>query len=142
MTVDRSAGRPTGRGGRRRPVVASVAAALMIGVVTSLAVGLSAGPQPAAAGDGVATAEHGSPSRPAVQPAAHPPLPGRAARAPVVVKVVGNHLVNGAGQTIRLLGVDRSGTEYACIEGWGRSEERRVGKECALLCRSRWSPYH
>src|SRR5213075_1512994 len=23
----------------------------------------------------------------------------------------------------------------------GRSEERRVGKECALLCRSRWSPY-
>ena len=24
----------------------------------------------------------------------------------------------------------------------GRSEERRVGKECALLCRSRWSPYH
>ena len=28
---------------------------------------------------------------------------------------------------------------------WGKSagsEERRVGKECALLCRSRWSPYH
>ena len=24
----------------------------------------------------------------------------------------------------------------------GRSEERRVGKECSLLCRSRWSPYH
>ena len=23
-----------------------------------------------------------------------------------------------------------------------RSEERRVGKECAGLCRSRWSPYH
>src|SRR5213075_3326670 len=23
----------------------------------------------------------------------------------------------------------------------GRSEERRVGKECALVCRSRWSPY-
>ena len=23
-----------------------------------------------------------------------------------------------------------------------RSEERRVGKECRLLCRSRWSPYH
>ena len=22
------------------------------------------------------------------------------------------------------------------------SEERRVGKECATLCRSRWSPYH
>ena len=30
---------------------------------------------------------------------------------------------------------------------WGvrianRSEERRVGKECLRLCRSRWSPYH
>ena len=24
----------------------------------------------------------------------------------------------------------------------GRSEERRVGKECRTVCRSRWSPYH
>ena len=24
----------------------------------------------------------------------------------------------------------------------GRSEERRVGKECGYQCRSRWSPYH
>src|SRR3546814_13982014 len=24
----------------------------------------------------------------------------------------------------------------------GRSEERRVGKECVRPCRSRWSPYH
>ena len=23
-----------------------------------------------------------------------------------------------------------------------RSEERRVGKECLAVCRSRWSPYH
>ena len=23
-----------------------------------------------------------------------------------------------------------------------RSEERRVGKECPRVCRSRWSPYH
>ena len=23
-----------------------------------------------------------------------------------------------------------------------RSEERRVGKECMVQCRSRWSPYH
>ena len=29
-------------------------------------------------------------------------------------------------------------------KGWYkiRSEERRVGKECLRLCRSRWSPYH
>ena len=26
--------------------------------------------------------------------------------------------------------------------GEGRSEERRVGKECMPVCRSRWSPYH
>src|SRR3546814_10537722 len=24
----------------------------------------------------------------------------------------------------------------------GRTEERRVGKECVRTCRSRWSPYH
>src|SRR3546814_15278403 len=24
----------------------------------------------------------------------------------------------------------------------GRSEERRVGKECVSTCRSRWAPYH
>ena len=28
------------------------------------------------------------------------------------------------------------------IVGRMRSEERRVGKECSLTCRSRWSPYH
>ena len=26
--------------------------------------------------------------------------------------------------------------------GGAGSEERRVGKECCALCRSRWSPYH
>ena len=26
--------------------------------------------------------------------------------------------------------------------GAGGSEERRVGKECTSVCRSRWSPYH
>ena len=28
------------------------------------------------------------------------------------------------------------------VVGIVRSEERRVGKECSELCRSRWSPYH
>ena len=27
-------------------------------------------------------------------------------------------------------------------KAYTRSEERRVGKECLRLCRSRWSPYH
>ena len=28
------------------------------------------------------------------------------------------------------------------LETLSRSEERRVGKECRMPCRSRWSPYH
>ena len=32
-------------------------------------------------------------------------------------------------------GVNSHGGQY-------RSEERRVGKECYCVCRSRWSPYH
>ena len=41
-----------------------------------------------------------------------------------------------------------SGTREALLlralagNGVARSEERRVGKECVSLCRSRWSPYH
>lgn len=35
------------------------------------------------------------------------------------VEVQGNHLVNQAGQPVELVGVDRSGTEYACVQGWG-----------------------
>ncbi|TMF12366.1 MAG: glycoside hydrolase family 5 protein [Chloroflexi bacterium] len=48
-----------------------------------------------------------------------PPAPGPPATAPLSIGVSGNHLVNGSGQAIRLLGVNRSGTEYACIQGWG-----------------------
>ena len=32
--------------------------------------------------------------------------------------------------------------EDAVFDTQLRSEERRVGKECASMCRSRWSPYH
>ena len=28
------------------------------------------------------------------------------------------------------------------VDRKNRSEERRVGKECLRLCRSRWAPYH
>ena len=41
------------------------------------------------------------------------------ASAAMRVRVSGNHLVNGSGTTIRLLGVNRAGTEYACAQGWG-----------------------
>src|SRR6059036_2287211 len=36
--------------------------------------------------------------------------------------------------------ITRIGDAYVSLEV--RSEERRVGKECRRLCRSRWSPYH
>ena len=36
----------------------------------------------------------------------------------------------------------RSGTIRMVLTAIKRSEERRVGKECAITCRSRWSPYH
>ena len=43
-------------------------------------------------------------------------------------------------------GVDGARVEVARSRrggaGSARSEERRVGKECCLVCRSRWSPYH
>ena len=37
---------------------------------------------------------------------------------------------------------DERGRFTSAPGGTGRSEERRVGKECLRLCRSRWSPYH
>ena len=35
-----------------------------------------------------------------------------------------------------------TGKEEEALAIRTRSEERRVGKECLRLCRSRWSPYH
>jgi len=55
----------------------------------------------------------------AVACTAYVAVPSACATANVVVTVDGNHLVNAEGQTVRLLGVDRSGTEYACEQGWG-----------------------
>src|SRR3546814_11279629 len=34
------------------------------------------------------------------------------------------------------------GVTYSDTLPEGRSEERRVGKECVSTCSSRWSPYH
>src|SRR3546814_14478070 len=55
------------------------------------------------------------------------------------VGVVGE---SGSGKTtlgMALLRLERSSGD---IVFEGRSEERRVGKECVSTCRSRWSPYH
>ena len=43
-----------------------------------------------------------------------------------------------ASSEVGLFGLD----PLSFDEVFSRSEERRVGKECFLLCRSRWSPYH
>jgi alkylation response protein AidB-like acyl-CoA dehydrogenase len=42
------------------------------------------------------------------------------------------------GRKMGLNGVDNGRIWFDGV----RSEERRVGKECRRLCRSRWSPYH
>jgi len=38
------------------------------------------------------------------------------------IYVSGDHLVDGNGNTVVLHGVDRSGTEYACAQGWGLND--------------------
>ena len=41
-----------------------------------------------------------------------------------------------------LIVTDRGTCDRAYRYALRRSEERRVGKECCLVCRSRWSPDH
>ena len=47
------------------------------------------------------------------------------------IGVRGNHLVDGDGQPVRLLGVNRPGTEYQCVEGGaffeGPSDRASIG---------------
>ena len=48
-------------------------------------------------------------------------LPAGAAGAPTPLRVRGTRLIDGPGQghVVKLRGVNRSGLEYACIQGWG-----------------------
>src|SRR6266702_4388570 len=51
---------------------------------------------------------------------ARPVAAGRApSSAPTGLHVVGQQLLDGANHPLILRGVNRSGTEYACIQGWG-----------------------
>ena len=45
---------------------------------------------------------------------------------------------------LTVISLEASGQKYTIyVDDFNsRSEERRVGKECASMCRSRWSPYH
>ena len=54
------------------------------------------------------------------------------------VSLTACNTVQGAGKDI-----ERGGEKVQDVSKDGiRSEERRVGKECSVTCRSRWSPYH
>jgi endoglucanase len=46
-------------------------------------------------------------------------VPAARAAALTGIRVSGNQLVDGSGSAVHLQGVNRSGTEYACIQGWG-----------------------
>ena len=62
------------------------------------------------------------------------------------VKVYGyvnNHFAGHSPESAReLQRLLRMSPVTKCGENSRRSEERRVGKECSVTCRSRWSPYH
>jgi acetyltransferase len=62
---------------------------------------------------------------------------------PVVVKVVSPDAIHKSEAGGVMVGIE---SEAELIHSFktiqNRSEERRVGKECRRLCRSRWSPYH
>src|SRR3546814_6286586 len=57
----------------------------------------------------------------------------------IVSKVLGRHLP--ASPTAMRKTMDQLGQKIPADLA-GRSEARRVGKECVSTCRSRWSPYH
>jgi endoglucanase len=88
-----------------------------------------AGAAPAgAAAAGASSATPIEPAAAGVMPST-PRAPAAAPRRPAAgepsttsldgISVQGNRLVDGAGHTVQLHGVNRSGTEYACVQGWG-----------------------
>ena len=58
---------------------------------------------------------------------------------PELAVVAGNVVDEDGVETLHTAGVD---AVKIGVGAGSRSEERRVGKECRALCRSRWSPYH
>ncbi|MGF7235799.1 MAG: glycoside hydrolase family 5 protein [Frankia sp.] len=62
---------------------------------------------------------------PTIAPTSVAPTPAAPTNAPAAtaamsgLHVSGTSILDGSGQAVRLLGVDRAGTEYACIQNWG-----------------------
>jgi|SRR5579872_899435 len=127
-------GRPRGPRSAAAAVAAAVAAALVIGALPAGALPLGStrplGSQKAELcgnwGDfskspSSSCTVRASAPQAASRAAAATGRPARPARAPGLpgLRVKGNELVTGAGRPIQLRGVNRSGTEYACVQGWG-----------------------
>ena len=49
---------------------------------------------------------------------------------------------HGLTRTVTISSITGNGSLGISIAAGTGSEERRVGKECHVVCRSRWSPYH
>jgi endoglucanase len=58
---------------------------------------------------------------------------GCSAPARPALQVSGHVLIDAAGKPIRLLGVDRSGTEYPCIQGWGLIDGPTSPREISVM---------
>ncbi len=69
------------------------------------------------AASSVAGAQVGGPTRPHTRRAGHVGAASKAPAGTPYVAASANHLVNADGEAIRLLGVDRSGSEYECLGG-------------------------
>ncbi len=61
------------------------------------------------------------------------PVAGEAATLPLSISIQGNHFVNGAGQTIRLLGVNHPSSEYACVDGFGYNDGHQDAADAAAV---------
>jgi endoglucanase len=59
--------------------------------------------------------------------------PSHAATVPLSISIQGNHFVNGAGQTIRLLGVNHPSSEYACVDGFGYNDGHQDAADAAAV---------
>src|SRR3546814_5374685 len=60
---------------------------------------------------------------------------------PLYYRIASNQLVQDG--EVEVVGDQTSGeAEVFLFSHNGRSDERRVGKECVSTCRSRWSPLH
>ena len=56
--------------------------------------------------------------------------------------VVSSYAVRWLGDTCRVGRMYKTGETIHLQAFCWSAEERRVGKECRMPCRSRWSPYH